>query len=157
MSTTPKTAAAEALAELLGDPLPPDWQDKLAIEARQGHLGVLAYLAADAIVDVVIRYIDRQARGERLSAGDPPMLALVNSICELDKGWRKYTHKTQRGDAGEIVYNSAAFWAGPTVAAIVEGFLERIREIGRRVIDDALQEAQQYSVALAYPASEDPA
>src|SRR3954465_4012647 len=93
LSTTPKTAAAEALA----DPLPPDWQDKLAIEARQGHLGVLAYLAADAIVDVVIHYIDRQARGERLSAGDPPMLALVNSICELDKGWRKYTHKTQRG------------------------------------------------------------
>lgn len=127
---------AEALADLLDDPLPADWQDALAIQARQDHLGALAILAADAATDLLIGWHQAVVKSEGFTPDHPAMTAYTKALLALARGWSRYTGNTARGDAGQIVYRSAEFAAGPAVAAMVEGSLERVWAIAGRVLDE---------------------
>jgi hypothetical protein len=142
MDQTMTKHPAEALAEMLGDPLPADWQDELAVQARQDHLAALAYGASDAVVDLLLSQFDAAQRGERVTAGDRVLTAFVDSLMALDKGWRTYVRQTQRGDAGQLVFDAANFWAGAVVATAVEALLHRVHAISREVVAERVAEIE---------------
>ena len=52
----------------------------------------------------------------------------LDALFDLDKMWHGYTHATQRSDATEIVFESAEYRGGVTVATLIEGALLGIRE-----------------------------
>jgi hypothetical protein len=122
--TVPGKHPAEIIAEMLGDPLPPDWQDPLAVQVRQDRLAALAYEAAEAAVELLLCV--RQS--ERVSVDDAPVDAFVSTVLDLEKGWRRYVHDTQRSDAAEIIYGGLEFWAGSMIATRIEGTIEWVRE-----------------------------
>ncbi|HEY3909922.1 MAG TPA: hypothetical protein VGM07_08535 [Stellaceae bacterium] len=124
---------AEAFAEALGEPLPADWQDELACQARRDRLAALAYSVADAATAAIMRQAEAQQRGERLTVGDPAVSSFVDAMLELDHGWRAHVRAGQTG-AAEIVYNAADFWAGPLIATYVEGTLEKMHDAELRVM-----------------------
>jgi hypothetical protein len=130
----------EAIGELIGCPLPPDWRDLLAVQVRQDHLAALSHLAGDAAVELLLRQHAAVQRDERVTVGDPAISDFVNNLIELDRGWRTYTHQTQRGDAGKIVHESIEWSSGSLVAAFVEGSLERLRRDMQGIIEDVVQE-----------------
>ena len=128
---------AEEVAALLSDLLPPDWRDELAIQARQEHLAVLAYAAADAAAELILREGEARRRNERLTAGSAAMQAWLDALFALDRGWRRYTHDTQRSDAGAIVYEAAEGWGGASLALFVEGGLDLARTCKRRAVEES--------------------
>lgn len=121
-----KTHSAEAIGDMLGDPLPADWRDALAIEARRDHLAALAHAAAEGAVEWVLRTLGRPVVGGA-NPDDPALEPLIKAVLAVDEGWRRYTHDTQRDDAGAIVYEAAEFWAGSLIASFIEGALEGLR------------------------------
>ena len=135
---------AEALAEMLGDPLPADWRDALAVQARQDHLAALAYAAADAGLELLLHY----GRQRRVSPDDPPVDAFLGGILGLDKGWRRYTHDTQRGDAGAIVHDAVQAHAGSLIAAWVEWSLEWVRACEREQFTNTPEQKPDFRSAI---------
>jgi hypothetical protein len=121
----------EELAELLGDPLPADWQSALAVEARRDHLTALADDAAETSIEWALRAAELWHRGELISPDDRTVEALVDALVTLDRGWRDYVHTTQRDDAGAIVHDGAESRAGSLIAAFVQDSLERFRTMQR--------------------------
>jgi hypothetical protein len=126
-------SAAEAIAEMLGDALPPDWREALAIEGRQECLAGAAYAAADAALDLITVRVELRRRSTQAGPdSSPEVKRAVEALFDLDRAWRAYVHDTQRDDAAAIVYEAAEFWAGATVAALIEGALESVWEDRRQ-------------------------
>src|SRR5690242_17414912 len=116
------TAGWEATAEMLGDPLPSDWRDAGAVQARRDHLAASAYATAEAALEMLVVAAELRRRGERASPDGGEMRAYADALLDLDRAWRRYVHDTQR-DADRVVYDAAEFWVGSLVAAFVEGGL----------------------------------
>lgn len=123
---TSDAEAAEAIAEMLGDPLPPDWQEAHAVEGRQECLAASAYAAADAALELIVVRSELQRRREVGSVDAPEVQQAVRALLDLDRAWRTYAHTTQRDDAAAIVYSATEYWAGATIAALIEGSIEAI-------------------------------
>jgi hypothetical protein len=119
---------AEEIAELLGDPLPRDWRDPLAIEARAEHLAALAYTAADAWLALITHHANNPGR---VHPDDAPVDAMAGAILELEQGLRNYTRKTQRGDGAAIVYTAVSLRLGSVGAEWIRSSIDRLR--GRRL------------------------
>jgi hypothetical protein len=114
---------AEEIAELLGDPLPADWRDQLAVEARADHLAALASAAAEAGWALILR----GAEVGKVPPEDEAVDALVDAALELEKGLRRYTHDTQRGDGNEIAYTAIALRLGAVGGDWIMAGIGRIR------------------------------
>jgi len=122
-------AASEAIAEMLGDPLPPDWRDACAVQARQDHLTALACDTAEAAAEWLVYAATEIRPGQPVSIDDQRLDAFVDALERLDRGWRRYVHDTQRDDTGAIVNRAAEFTGGALAAEFVERSLERLRAI----------------------------
>ena len=121
-------SAAEAIAEMVGDPLPPNWREPLMVEGRQECLAGAAYAAADAALELITVRVELRRRSEGACTDGPEVTRAMEALFDLDRAWRAYVHDTQRDDAAAIVYEAAEFWGGATVAALVEGALEAVWE-----------------------------
>jgi hypothetical protein len=122
--------------------------DELTLRGRQDHLSALAYSVTDAAVDVLIRYIEAQQRGERLTPADPAVDGFLDRLLDLDRCWRSWVRDTGRG-ADAIVRDACEFWGGALVAAYVEKSLEKMREAANRVIAERMA-----AIDAAAPAAE---
>ncbi len=125
----PPTTLTEALAELLDDPLPPDWRDELARQARQEHLETLAHIAADAAVELMLA----RDMGEKLAANGPQVMACVDALRQLDRGWRRFVHDTD-SEAEAIVTDALTLCAGEKVMLWMMASLGQMREHERVII-----------------------
>ena len=123
---------AEEIAELLGDPLPPDWRDELAVQARADHLAALASVAAEAGWALILRGAELDAR---VPSDDPTVDALGAAATDLDLGLRRYSHDTQKGNGWEIAYTAVALKLGAAGADWIMAGIERLRELEREWID----------------------
>jgi hypothetical protein len=120
---------AEGIAELMGDPMPADWQDEVALQARRDHLAALAYSAAELGLECVVNYAER---GElSTDARD----AFVGAVLALDKGWRKYVAETGRS-ASAVVREALRFWVGELLAGFVEAVLDQVWAEQRAIIQE---------------------
>jgi hypothetical protein len=126
-----QTEVLVQIAELLGDPLPADWQDPAAIEARQDHLAAVSGSASEAALNEITRQAERRQRGVAPTPDDGAAIAFATEMVALDMAIRRYTHDTQRGDALEIAYDAAEFMVGAGVATMVMGLVDRIRREGQ--------------------------
>ena len=120
---------AEDIAEMLGDPLPTDWRDPLATEARAQHLAALADEASDAALALVLYYSEH---GSAPPIDDPMVDVFADAVFELDSGSRRYTHDTQNGNAADIIYTAVALKLGSEGADWISASLERVREHWRQ-------------------------
>jgi hypothetical protein len=136
---------AEALAELLGDPLPADWRDHLARQARRDHLAALAYATADATTEVLRRTVEL---GGKCPAGDPISEAFLDNLLALERGWRRFVHDTD-SEAGPIVAEALEFAGGKYVRRFVEAALETLREVKRQGVKAKAAELEARTVQAA--------
>jgi hypothetical protein len=132
MSTT--MHPAEALAELLDDPMPSDWREPAAIAARQDHLAAVAQLAGEAALEVIRAYLE----GVQLDPETPVVRRGGDEIAELVRALCCYNRETGRGDARQIIKAAVTCSAGEAVAAFVDNTLQHI-------IDALHQEARDRS------------
>ena len=65
------------------------------------------------------------------------MQAWLDALLALDRGWRRYTHDTQRSDAGAIVYEAAEGWGGASLALFIKGGLDLARPCKRRAVEES--------------------
>lgn len=117
----------EQIAQLLGGPLPVDWDHPHAIEARQDHLVARAVVAATACVEALIHFHSLAEREAPARLEDAPVAALADALAALDQARRRHTYDTQRSDALEVTECGAAWECGATIAVVVTGLLERLR------------------------------
>ena len=116
---TPDHAFAEAIADALGNPLPPGWWQAEAIQARQDHLAVVASYAAAAL---------NRARLLRASPElDAALRRFAVEMVTLDDTMRAYTRMTNRGDVLDVVRNGLVAAAGSALADVLIGMLRRVR------------------------------
>ena len=86
---------------LLGDPVPDDWNDLAAVEARQDHLAEIASAAGEATVELLVRAKDLQQHGLTLSSGDPFVLAWAAALDRMHCAIFRYNHDVpQSGNDG---------------------------------------------------------
>lgn len=137
-------ASCEALARLLGDPLPADWRDPSAITARQDHLAAIAAIAGEAALECVVRYVDlRQQDPQRtkLAPEAPELHRFGAEMLALAQCLRRYAHETQRSDGPQIIMEALTCSAGATVATAVDGVLDQIIREVRTGASDQLPDA----------------
>ena len=135
MSDTP-TAMTDAdyavhIAELLGDPLPDDWQDALAVEARQDHLAAVAHIAGEMVLGVFTDIATAVREGTPRDRCHDMLAPIAGEVAALDQAMRRYTHDTQRRDASPIVRAALDDSAGATIAAMLLSIIDRWREAER--------------------------
>jgi hypothetical protein len=106
--TSPSNPDDDDLDWLFGEPE----QDEIILTARRDHLALLAHSACDAMTDLIRLKARLQERGERAR------------LC--------YVSDLKHYDGPQIIYAAAERYAGATVALVIEGFMERLREIQRR-------------------------
>ncbi|HEY3911591.1 MAG TPA: hypothetical protein VGM07_17145 [Stellaceae bacterium] len=127
---------AEAFAEALGEPLPADWRDDLAVQSRRDRLAALAYSAADGAVDLLLRSLDNCLhQAGRVSPGDPAVRSFMARVVDLDKGCRIFVREGGVG-AAEVVADAAVFECGQAVADFVMHALDQYREAHRRAVNE---------------------
>ncbi|MBB5693527.1 hypothetical protein [Muricoccus pecuniae] len=118
---------AARLAELLDDPLPPDWRDPRVTAARQAHLYAVSFLAGEAALDAMARHLEWHVLEQPADLADPVLERLFAELAALARAMGKYTHETQRDDAMGIVHEAMEQSAGATVAAFIIGIIKRLR------------------------------
>jgi hypothetical protein len=116
----------EVLADPLDDPLPADWQDPEAVAARQDMLAATASFAGEAALNVLLASGQAAALGARLEPDAPEVSRFGTEMAALLRGLRTYTWNTQRGDGRVIITDALTSSAGATIAALVDGVLDRL-------------------------------
>jgi hypothetical protein len=116
------------LAELLGNPMPADWRDPQAIQARRDHVAAVAHLAGHAMLDGVVRFKELQDAALPFPSTDPCVAAFGAEMVALDRAMRSYTYQTQRGDVLDVVQKALEGVLG-AAAPLVMGIVHRMREL----------------------------
>jgi hypothetical protein len=124
--TSPSNPDDDDLDWLFGEPE----QDEIILTARRDHLALLAHSACDAMTDLIRLKARLQERGDRLGPVDT--FKWVDAVAELERARLCYVSDLKHYDGPQIIYAAAERYAGATVALVIEGFMERLREIQRR-------------------------
>lgn len=119
----------EEISALIGDPLPTDWRDACAVQARQDHLTAVAHIVGNAAQNVLRRNLQLHRRGMALEAHDANVDTFADEMSVLDLAMRDYTHQTQRNDVLSVVHDGLLPSAGPELTT----FLIDLIEGGRRL------------------------
>jgi hypothetical protein len=131
IEAAPVTSSPE-ITDILGNPLPADWCDEIAIMARQDGLRLRSYETGDAAVEVMIDYLTQRPL-------DGAVARFKDAVAALEVDRIRYAER--RRDAGRITHNALEFWVGPRIAAWVEGALDRAEKRTREDEIAALERA----------------
>ena len=119
LSDAAERPLVEAIAELLGTPMPAGWWTAEVVQARQDHLAAVASLTVAAFVGV-LPYRNTPKWDAALGLFSAEMVA-------LDDAMRDYTRMTDRGDVLDVVRDSLVAAAGSALADALMGMLRRVR------------------------------
>ena len=86
------------VAARLGDGLPADWHDKVAVEARQDCLAGLAHDVVKTAIDALTHLMELRCAGLTPRPVDPIIVTLARELMTLDAATRNYVRATQRDD-----------------------------------------------------------
>lgn len=125
---------AEHIANLLGDPLPDDWQDQMAAAVRQHDLAATAHIAGEVVLHVFTDIAGTVRQGTPLDHCRGMLVPLGPELMELDQAMRRYAHDMQRGDASAIVRAALDASAGATIAALSMRTIARVRVAEREMM-----------------------
>jgi hypothetical protein len=122
--TSPSTPDDDTdLDWLFGEPE----HDEIILAARRDHLVMLTQAACDAMVDLIRLKARLQERGDRLGPVDT--FKWVDAVAELERARWCYASDLKHYDGPQVIYDAAERYAGATIALVLEGFMERWREI----------------------------
>ena len=109
----------EATADLLGEPMLPNWWTAEVVEAEHDGLAFVARVAAAAAIGVL------QSRGT--SGVDVASQVFAVEMVALDDAMRDYTRRTNRGDVLPVALDILATAGGANLAGLLTGMLRRVR------------------------------
>jgi hypothetical protein len=122
---TPSTPVDDNDDWLFGPPV----ADELILAARRDHLVMLTYAACDALADLIRLKAKLQDRGDHLGPVD--CFGWVDAVAELERARLCYVTDLKHYDGPKVIYDAAERYAGATITLVIEGFMERWREIQR--------------------------
>jgi hypothetical protein len=105
-------------------------QDVTILAARRDYLIMLTHSACDAMTDLIRLKAKLQERGDHLGPVDT--FRWVDAVAELERARLCYATDLKHYDGPQIIFRAAESFAGATVALVIEGFMERWREIQRK-------------------------
>jgi hypothetical protein len=105
----------------------PPVTDELILAARRDHLRLLTQAACAEMVDLIRLKAKLAERGDKLGPID--CFPWVDAVAELERARLNYVDDLRWYDGPKVIFNAAERFAGATIATVLEGFMERWREI----------------------------
>ena len=106
---------------------PANRSDPAVIELQRAHLVLDARHAATTLVEVLVHASSIARKGNPMRLDDPPVDAHAGAMVALHQTMCRYRHATRLQDALEVAHAAIEAEAGPGVAAVVMGLLERLQ------------------------------